>query len=513
MHKILTLDQLADFCEKNKFYSFDSNESGYKISVQVPGIFELNRDTSQGLLFTRLKVCHTLLNRNKTFISEENMKKAMPSLKYRPILGYIHQLDNGEYDFHSHDMEIIVDENGKEKIKYKEQQIGTFTADEPFLEYDSEADKTYVIANGVIPEEYTLASEIIKRKNGTKVSCELCIDSFSYNAKEKYLELIDFYFLGCTALGCEKDGSEIGEGMLGSRLDIMDFSMDNNSVYFNIIEDNKKILEDIKNTLNKLSAYNKNKEGGKNTLIIDELLAKYNKTIEDIDFEYENMTDEELEAKFEELFGEHEISSLSVSIGDVKYDFDLSLNDTISALSILVNNTYSSDDNEYYSVVVYDNYVVMIGWYSGQAYRQDFKEENSNFTLVGERVSVTARYLTDEEEKALDDLEKNYELTSEELSKYRETEIKNKKAEIINSEEFNLIKTHKEFNEIKENAENMSLEEVQKACDDLLLKYVKNNSANENPVISKGNSRVNFNIHEEDKPETLNNPYGNIFKN
>ena len=96
IHKILTLDQLIKFCEDNKFYDFNSKDSGYTLSVQIPGQLSFDSDSTQGLLFTKVKTCHTLLNRNGSYVSEDNMKNAMPSLKYRPLLGYIHQLDSGE---------------------------------------------------------------------------------------------------------------------------------------------------------------------------------------------------------------------------------------------------------------------------------------------------------------------------------------------------------------------------------------------------------------------------------
>lgn len=138
IHKILTLDQLIKFCEDNKFYDFNSKDSGYTLSVQIPGQLSFDSDSTQGLLFTKVKTCHTLLNRNGSYVSEDNMKNAMPSLKYRPLLGYIHQLDSGEYDFHTHDIEVEQDEDGNDYFVYTEKQIGTFTADEPYLEYDKD---------------------------------------------------------------------------------------------------------------------------------------------------------------------------------------------------------------------------------------------------------------------------------------------------------------------------------------------------------------------------------------
>lgn len=58
-----------------------------------------------------------------------------------------------------------------------------------------------LLARVAIPESYTRCADIIREKNGTKVSCELIVYECSYNAKEKYLQLEDFEFAGCTCLG------------------------------------------------------------------------------------------------------------------------------------------------------------------------------------------------------------------------------------------------------------------------------------------------------------------------
>ena len=239
------------------------------MAVQVPAELTFKEDDSlnnSGMLYCKLRVCHTNLNRNGSFISEENMKKALPSLKYRPLLAHIHQLDDGTWDFHSHDMEFTDD-----GIEYIEKQIGAFTADEPYLEYDEDMDKTYVIAYAAVPEDYTMAADIIRSKNNsTIVSCELSIESMSYNAKEKYLELEDFYFSGCACLGSEKDGKKIQPGMEGARLDIVDFSQENNSI-MNYSDDNKEINNKLIETLEALnytlSKFNINKEDSKSSEI------------------------------------------------------------------------------------------------------------------------------------------------------------------------------------------------------------------------------------------------------
>ena len=306
--KYFTVEDLIKFCEQKKMYNFSSKESGKPIVIQAIQDFSSAdvEETADNKLYAKVRVCHTLLNRNGSYISEDSMKAAMPSLKYSPLLANIHQLDDGTWDFHSHDYHIEKDENGNENVVYDEKQVGTFTADEPYLEYDKDMDKTYVVARVAIPESYTRCADIIREKNGTKVSCELIIYECSYNAKEKYLQLDNFEFAGCTCLGSEKDGTPIGEGMLGSKITLEDFSEENNS----LIKFNEKIVE-LQARLEKLETAcfdikkNNYKEGGnKNLNKFEELCQKYEKTVDDITFDYENMSDDELVEAFAKAFDE-----------------------------------------------------------------------------------------------------------------------------------------------------------------------------------------------------------------
>ena len=298
--KLLTLEQLAQFCEQNKFHNFSSKDTGYTLSVQVPGNLNFSNEEDEDLLYTTVKVCHTLLNRNGSYISEKNMKKNMHTLKYKPLLASIVEDENGELDFNGHDMEF--NEDGT--INYIEKQIGTFTIDEPYLEYDEKQDKTYVMATAVIPREYTAAASIIERKNGTKVSCELRINEMQYNAKEKYLELTDFVFSGVCCLG-----ESVGEGMLGSRLDITDFSTENNSIKF---EENSKLIETLEKLNTTLSKFNidnnhDRKEDAKvgNEEIFEEVTEEVIETIEEV---VEEVTEEVTEESTEEVTVTEEMS-------------------------------------------------------------------------------------------------------------------------------------------------------------------------------------------------------------
>lgn len=304
MKKILTVDDLVKFCQEQKFAKFSSKETGYKLAVKIPTFFEIEDnvdDNHRGMMKLKFRIFHTGLNRNGSFVSKEAATKAMNTIADRPVLAAIHQLDSGEWDFEGHEMEIITDENGNEELRYIESQVGSFSSEPAF--WETENGKDYVCAYAYISKEYTKTCEIIERKQGTKNSCELFIDELAYNAKEKYLDLIDFYVNGSTLLGARSDGTQIKEGMEGSRADIADFSVENNSVKFNKDEKLIELLEKLDNALSNINKYY-SKEGGNETNMFEKLLGKYGKTVEDITFDYAELSDEELEAKFAEMFEE-----------------------------------------------------------------------------------------------------------------------------------------------------------------------------------------------------------------
>lgn len=564
MHKILTLDNLYQFfVEQNKSVNFSSKEKGNPIVVSTPANFEVSDNDMPGMLKLKFKVCHTETNRNGSHISEQNMKTAMPTLKYRPVLAYIHQLSDGTYDFYAHNMEIEEDENGEEKINYIEKQVGCFTADEPYLEYDEEKDKTYVNAYAVIPEEYTEAANIIRRKNGTKVSCELVIDELSYNAKEKYLDLTSFYFGGCTLLGCDENGNEIGEGMLGARADITDFCHE--KPVFNYQEKLVEILGRLDNTL---SNFNKNntKEGVRKEMNhFEELLEKYGFTAEELDFDYANMSNEELDVAFEEFknkkyaddegdegsdTGDGSETDPGTSEGEgtdhtdpeptededsedgddssdddepkKKFDnfvktfkIEISHEDIRYALYNLLGE-YEENDNEWYGIYsVYDDYFVMQGWCSGKFYKQGYSIDGDNVSLDGERTELFQMLLTESEKMAVDKLRDNYaelEAKYNELKTFKDNydtaEIKAKKDEIFANEVYDGIRESDEFKTLVNDTEKYSVEEIQDKCD---LLFAANEKKIKFAAKDKKSHSISFNFNKkEDKKVSA---YGNLFKN
>ena len=263
--KLLTLDDLVLFCQKNDFTRFSAKESGYQLAVQVPTTFEIedeSDDNHRGMLRLKFRILHDGLNRNGSFVSHEAAQKAAKTIADRPIMAAIHKLDDGSYDFEAHEMEIIENDEGDYEVNYIEKQVGSFSSEKPFWEHDDELNKDYLCAYGYVAEEYTKAADIIRNKGWTKNSCELNIEELAYNSKEKYLELKSFYLSASTLLGKRDDGTEIGEGMLGSRADIADFSEKNNSIF----SQNEKVIEMLSALTEKIDNLNINskilEEGG-----------------------------------------------------------------------------------------------------------------------------------------------------------------------------------------------------------------------------------------------------------
>lgn len=518
---ILTLEDLVKFCQENKLQSFSSSTTGYKLAVKVPATFEAedSDDTHRGLMRLKFKLFHTLLNRNGSFVSEEAADEAMKTIPERPILAAIHQLDDGTWDFEGHEMEYVENEDGDIEIHYIESQVGSFSSEPAWKEYDEEADKTYICCYGYIPIDYTKAAEIIERKNGTKNSVELCIDEMSYNAKEKYLDLTKFYVNGSTLLGSEADGTEIQEGMLGARADIVDFSEQNNSVQF---EQSDKLVEAVANLQKVLNDLNINDSLGKE---VEEVKKKEFEQVQDQELEQnydltdggtadtdgdadadddaagdsdesadadadadggtpgetaddgakggDQSGDDEPETKIDDdETAESKKIAYTVNFDGITKEFGLSVSEKMSAIYNLVYATYGEEDWWDVDLFEEDGYIQMYGWLTNSNYRQKYEFDGENYTLVGDRVEVFQIFVTAEQKAEIEAQKVEFEAAKEKLRKYEEEPDK---IEILESEEYSKIFGTKEYEALKEqkNHFDLSIDEVRTQADAILLNYAK----------------------------------------
>lgn len=540
--KLLTLEDLAKFCKEQNFSNFSSKDTGYQLSVQVPANFEVDGNTYQDntLLFGKVKVFHIGPNRNGSSVTKNAAEKALSTIAYKPLLANFCEVD-GVKDFTSHDMEF----NDDGSVTYIEHQIGCFTADAPVIQYDETTEKEFVFAKVAIPREYTDACDIIERKNGTKVSVELLVNEMNYSAKDDILELTDIIVQGCTCLGTNPEtGDSVEEGMQGARLDIVDFSVDNNSIVDKSNNElNSKmleILEKLNDTISNFNIQNFNQEGGENAMNkFEELLDLYGLTSEEIEFEIEGLSDEDLEAKFVEIYGdaeefkkkrkcsdENEESEeeedfagcgkkkkrCAVNTENNTVEFELSHDDIRMALYGLLESTW--DENSYAWVCeVYDNYFIYQKetygdeGYDYKYYKQSYSKADDNIALSGDPVEVFSTFVTESEKTALDMIRSQYDELKAFKDQYDAAQTKAQKDEILESAEYAEIKDSEEFNALVADAEKYSVDEL-KVKADLIFAAAMKKKFNFEAKPEKKSVGINFNAEPSKK-----SAYGNLFNN
>ena len=556
--RLLYIEDLYDFYS-NKYKrstKFSAEKTGEPLVVQVHGRvnFDESDKNKDGLLPVHLQSCHTDLNVNGSNIDSSVMEAALPSFSNRPILGYIHKVTTdenpeGQWEFYSHNMHE--DENGD--VVYDEYPIGIIPEScNAQLVYDEEKKKTYCEVDGYIFEEYSKAAEILQREEECSVSVELSIRELSYDAKQKFLNIEDFWFSGVTILGKTPQGNEVKPGMTGSNIKLADFSSKNNSLF----EDYESKMVELQARIENLetACFNKEqsssvhtltKEGGneENMTKFEELLAKYNKTVEDVTFDYENLSDEELEAKFAEAFGEDNETDGENSEGNETSEpsnngegespsepdgtdgegqtfekmtrtFEISHDDIRYALYNLLASYEDADNEWYYITGVYDSYFVYENWDGGIIYGQKYTKDNDNVAFDGERYNLHKEYLTDSEYTEIQDMRSNYSSIVEELNTYKSAEVFADKMTVFDDEAYSEYLDTDEFKTLmsEESVNQYSKEELSEKADATLGKLVKKNKtfsfAGETPQKRHVN-RVAFNAEKE--TEDTYKPYGDLF--
>ena len=557
------IEDLYDFYS-NKYKrstKFSAEKTGEPLVVQVHGRinFDESNKNKDGLLPVHLQSCHTDLNVNGSNIESSVMEAALPSFSNRPILGYIHKVTTdenpeGQWEFYSHNMHE--DENGD--VVYDEYPIGIIPEScNAQLVYDEEKKKTYCEVDGYIFEEYSKAAEILQREEECSVSVELSIRELSYDAKQKFLNIEDFWFSGVTILGKTPQGNEVKPGMTGSNIKLADFSSKNNSLF----EDYESKMVELQARIENLetACFNKeqnssvrtlSKEGGNKESMtkFEELLAKYNKTVEDVTFDYSELSDEELEAKFAEVFGEdnntdgdnsgdntvnepsndnegdeeNTTEPEGTTDGDNEGEgqnfenmtktFEISHDDIRYALYNLLSSYEDADNEWYYITGVYDSYFVYESWDGGKIYGQKYTKDNVSFD--GERYNLHKEYLTDSEYTEIQDMRSNYSSVVEELNTYKSAEVFADKMTVFDDEAYSEYLDTDEFKALmsEDSVNKYSKEELSEKADATLGKLVKKNKtfsfAGETPQ-KKHVSRVAFNAEKE--TEDTYKPYGDLF--
>ena len=285
----------------------------------------------------------------------------------------------------------------------------------------------------------------------------------------------------------------------------------------------------------------------------EELLEKYGVTSEDVTFEVEGLSDEELEKMFEETFasdptddgakidsdagtdgtftddgasdngsvGSDDITFESKKThsvddhGNVTVSFEISHEDIRGALFNLIA-VYEEEDNEWYWVSnVYDSYFIFENWYGDKLYKQSYEVDGDNVSLSGDRQEMFKMILTESEKLAIEKMREDYaalESKYNELKTFKDqydaAQIKAEKDAVLCSAEYAEVKDTEEFKTLVDDAEKYTIDEIKVKADLIFAASMKKKLSFEAET-SDGKRSVSMNLNA--KPNKKKQAYAGLF--
>lgn len=469
------------------------------ITTTTASIFEMDKAfEDERFCRVRLRLMHSGINRNNSNFEKEVIEDASETFKNIPILADVQVNEDGEMDYTAHTMHLEDDKfhEGEKKMIYDERMVGIIPETNDFeIKLNEDTGNYEVYATGLLYRAYgNYVCDILEARGGeTKVSMEIICNDTDYDADKDCLDVHEMVAQGVTLLG-----ADVEEGMKGAKAQT--FSKQD------IASQVVSFMQEVKESLDKYI----NLAKGGNTMF-EELLEKYGKTVEDIDFEYEGLSDEELEQAFASRFGEEAEDTTEdpedttevpeddtevvveedtteepedtteddteeseddteEPVVEEKVEFSISLDQKLYALYALVSSTY---EDECFDVTVYDDYLIMYEWGGENGFKQSYEQNGDTFSLVGERVPVKCQWLTNEEITALEEMKANYSSITEELEKYKSEP---EKQEVLNSDDYSSVSETDEYKELMEKHFDLSVSEIKEKADGILLDYAKKNA-------------------------------------
>lgn len=506
-----------------------SKKMNMQYSAHLSDIVEVNESFDKGLM----RIAYHGNNRNRSRITKPNFEKALPTLAYVPVVANYSVKEN---QIGSHDSAYETNKDG-DLVEYNvTTPVGLVPENfKWYWEEVNEADGSlheYLCAEILLWKRQAAYSHI--KENGiTDQSMEIAVSEGKF-ADDGYYDIEDFTF---TALCLLESAEPCFESAALHTYSDKEFTDQYTEMYKEF-----KLLFSAQLPDDGADIKEQNfKEGGNGTLKLDELMKLYNVTSEDITFETEGLSDEELEAAFKEAFEKEPESTPVPEEGEdfaLSSQFQESLYEAMSVKKI--DSEYGAYDR--YAVVDYDTAANEVYAYD----RKDYRLYGFSFSVSGDKISVDFKsakrkkyaivdytegdadftleeFATPivEEAKAIvkkeyEDRIAEFEATESELTTLREfkknvedAELNAKKNEILNAAEYSVLADNEEFKKLIEDKESYSLDDLQTKADVIFAKHVKTTksfSMVEEPE-SKTN-KVQFNLGETNNDYK---PYGDLF--
>lgn len=480
-------------------------------------------------------------NRNYSYFTKESVESALPSLYNIPVVAHIKKRSDGGWYVGSHDRQIVIDDDG---IAVNDLTLPFGLVPEscnPVFEEVVESDGsrvTYLVADillwtGRYPDILDAKSQTDEQIYYNQ-SMEISVSAWQeLNEDKKYSDITQFNFSALCLLGRDLENPEYHSEPCfpSARVEPYQYSFGD------------KFKSELSLMIKELSKFDFSKDNYSNKEKEDkilneklELLAKYNLTVEQLDFSIEDFSLEDLEVKLKEFSVKPE------EVPNTKTSFSATYNQKREAIRNALDSVYvKNEDGDivesiyYYLMDFSDEYafVEKDHWTEDGNFEEthgrlpySFDETTMTATITGDWEDMFLMWLTADEKQSLESMRNEFETIKSDFDAYKETyktsendveDLRKFKAEIVaekrkqdedaifSMEVFKNIVDTEDFKALKEKAGDYDLDTLTEKCFSILGKSTVNFAVN--TPVKKETVKINIDVVNSEADD----PYGGLF--
>lgn len=460
--------------------------------LRCKAIFDSNIEEINPLFSkVKIKIAYTGINRNNSYISKDAFEKAIPTIYNCPIIGEF--IETTE-DFGSHGGKIEISDQG---IKYIQttKPYGVINENseitwEDVIEEDGTIN-TYLCATGYLwTGRYDELETVIKNSKSQSMEIEISNGNFQDINGQKVFAIEDFIFSAFCILGDSTEPCFESSEIMSYNFNKDEFKKEFTQMLielkqFNLNQPSSTEVDNINFT---------KKEGNE----LDEkleLIAKYNLTVEQLDFSIEEISLEELEKKLQDF---------SIEEDNIEVSFSATYNQKREALRNALDPIIIRDKEDkiveetYFYVSDFDDEFVFVekDYYTKDDY--DFSFGRVKYTFDETTITATVDmsswekmirvWLTEAENQAIQNERNNaiaeYQKLKDEFEEYKNnystenseverlqqfeqttlTEQRKQAEESLFSQFDDKLQGIPEYEKLKETASEFKIKDLQKEC-------------------------------------------------
>lgn len=446
----------------------------------------------------KIWIAHTGENRNNSIFSKEVLEAMIPSLANVPILGYIAVDEDNQADFKGHE-EALVIEDKQFKLKYMGRAYGVIPTENNArfeTRYGSDGvEREYLVCDGIVWRKFPEVEEIFDRDGGFKwQSMELQHSSVNgYIDNNGVFVFTEAKFEGACILG-----EHVTPAMVSSTIEkfsvntikeeLGEMLTEFNAYFSNITTKGDDIVTKILD--------NQEPVATKNTEFTEETPVATEPVVEDVTPATEGEDNTEFAKKDKKKEDDKDAEKDTKPADDTSKDtpkeedpkadeedkkakkkpkkfsvtFEMAHDDIRSGIYQALRSHDTFKDSWTWVSKVYDNHAIIEDEDGGKFYKMNYvKHENA--VSLGEFEELFPMFLTQGEKSVVDSTRNNFEALEQEAKELREfkagVELADKEQKLA---QYSATLAKEDFDSIKANLANFSMEEMEKEIGFVLLK-------------------------------------------